>query len=92
MAPRTTNIDFPDNPPMLDEAIFDDRTEIDLADTVVVANECSIIDKDNLFMLIIKYNNKKRETYTIITDNQTLNDSTGKYRRNTRSFTIVWND
>ena len=52
----------------------------------------NITSKDNLFMLIAKYNNKTEETYTIITDNQSLNDPTGKYRRNTRSFTVVWND
>ena len=50
----------------------------------------NITDADNVFILTTSYNNKKTETYTIITDNIEPNDPNGKYRKNTRSFTLIW--
>lgn len=52
----------------------------------------NITKEDNTFLVISKYNNRKKEIYTIITDNIQPNDPNGKYRKNKKSFTLFWNE
>lgn len=51
----------------------------------------NILNPDDIFILIGEYNNKTTDTYTITTDNIQPNDKTGLYRKNKRSFTVIWN-
>lgn len=51
----------------------------------------NVTNSNDFLIFTDTYNNKTEEHYTIITDNLNVNDPNGKYRRNKKTFTVVWN-
>ena len=50
----------------------------------------SVTNSNDFLIFTDTYNNKTEEHYTIITDNLNVNDPNGKYRKNKKTFTVVW--